>query len=134
MCSQVPGIPEGEVCTCGEVAAGCACEAFEDDRRSLCQMSDSACSLNEGDHVVQETWLVQEYCSLGPLQVQQPLHLPLCYPIQPTAAPCLCNKRSNMSWPKYGCGCATAQDSVLQVPVRLDSLPWLALVALYSCL
>ena len=80
---QVPGIPEGEVCACGEVIANCACEALEDDRRSLCQMSDSACSLNEGDHSAQETWLVQEYCSLGTLQVG----LPLCLPLLPSPEP-----------------------------------------------
>ncbi len=70
------------MCACGEAVMNCACEAFEDDRRSLCQMSDSACSLNEGDHSSQETWLVQEYCSLGTLQVQQPLiRLPLWPPL-----------------------------------------------------
>ncbi len=95
---QASGIPEGEVCACGEVIANCTCEAFEDDRRSLCQMSDSACSLNEGDHSPQETWLVQEYCSLGTLQVQQslvlspvspPLHLPLHSHVEPRAMKCL---------------------------------------------
>lgn len=63
---------------CGEAISNCACEAFEDDRESLCQMSDSACSLNEGEPstTTQETWLVQEYCSLGTLQVQ--LHASAC--------------------------------------------------------
>ena len=54
-----------------EAAAG-ACADGEDDRQSLCQMSDSACSLNgEGEAAAsaQEAWLVQEYCSLGTLQV-----------------------------------------------------------------
>lgn len=58
---------------CGsQEAAACACGTAEDDRRSLCQMSDSACSLTaEGDFstATPETWLVQEYCSLGTLQV-----------------------------------------------------------------
>ena len=69
---------EGERCMCGEFISNCACEAFEDDRQSLCQMSDSACSLNEGEPstATQETWLVQEYCSLGTLQVQ--LHASAC--------------------------------------------------------
>ena len=61
-----------------EEAASCACAASEDDRQSLCQMSDSACSLtNEGEAAssAQETWLVQEYCSLGTLQVAFPFWL-----------------------------------------------------------
>lgn len=41
-------------------------------------MSDSACSLNEGEFstATPETWLVQEYCSLGTLQVR--LHASAC--------------------------------------------------------
>ena len=68
------------MCACGEAMAKCACAAFEDDRQSLCQMSDSACSLNEGDPGTQETWLVQEYCSLGTLQVREPLRFQLQFP------------------------------------------------------
>ena len=76
---QANGAPEDEACcTCGEAPSACACAMLDDDRRSLCQMSDSACSLNEGDFATtagQETWLVQEYCSMGTLQVQCPLKL-----------------------------------------------------------
>ena len=76
---QATGAPEGEACyTCGEASSACACAMLDDDRRSLCQMSDSARSYNEGDSATtacQETWLVQEYCSLGTLQVQRPLKL-----------------------------------------------------------
>ena len=56
-----------------EEGAACAGADGEDDRQSLCQMSDSACSLNgEGEaagSAAPEAWLVQEYCSLGTLQV-----------------------------------------------------------------
>ena len=99
------------MCACGEGTATCACEAFEDERRSACQMSDSACSLNEGDHSAQETWLVQEYCSLGPLQVRQPLHLPLHSHIEPTAALCLCAGHPNTSYSDHGCDRATSSSA-----------------------
>ena len=74
---QTKGAADGDACyTWGEAPSACACAMLDDDRHSLCQMSDSACSLNEGDCATcQEIWLVQEYCSLGTLQVPHPLKL-----------------------------------------------------------
>jgi len=49
----------------------------DDDERSVCALSDSACSLQDcqSNPAVYETWLVQEYCGLGTLQVC--LHTPV---------------------------------------------------------
>jgi hypothetical protein len=66
--AQDKGGADCEVCFGDADTCGCR----EEDGRSLCEMSDSACSLQDGECAsasTHETWLVQEYCGLGTLQV-----------------------------------------------------------------
>ncbi|BDA43374.1 probable serine/threonine-protein kinase STY8 at C-terminar half [Coccomyxa sp. Obi] len=55
----------------GEDAEAAAICIGDEDGRSLCEMSDSACSLQDGEAAnsasTHQTWLVQEYCGLGTL-------------------------------------------------------------------
>ncbi len=72
LAAQDKGGADCEVCFGDAETCGCR----EEDGRSLCEMSDSACSLQDGDSAAassHETWLLQEYCGLGTLQVPCPL-------------------------------------------------------------
>lgn len=54
----------------GTLGEACGCEDVEAEM--LCDMSDSACSLQDAADAgsMFETWLVNEFCELGCLQVR----------------------------------------------------------------
>jgi hypothetical protein len=86
LCAALHGLQDKDATGCEKYRTEpCNCTANEP--KSLFELSDSACSLEEGGSSgarTHEVWLVQEYCSLGTLQVHitlQPLAFFAVHPL-----------------------------------------------------